>query len=156
MGLAEEQFLYHDDNFDHVTFIVDDGQLTIRDEPGLSPPPGPIIKMWAIKYDLNGGTYKGSTRSIVEEYVAGSNIKVHEAPVREGYTFLYWKGSKYNPGDTYKVTEDHVFTAVWQKDESPGTSDPFDPILRSLSVTVSLLGAIVLYLCRKQYIQNHS
>ena len=70
-----------------------------------------------ITYDLNGGEYDGSTDDIVEKYVYGSKIKIHEAPTREGYKFLYWKGSEYQPGDDYTVTEDHTFTAQWEKTE---------------------------------------
>jgi uncharacterized repeat protein (TIGR02543 family) len=36
------------------------------------------------------------------------------APVRDGYTFDYWEGSRYNAGDKYTVTGDHTFTAVWK------------------------------------------
>ena len=60
----------------------------------------------------------------------GDVITIHEAPVREGYTFSYWKGSEYKPGDTYTVTGDHTFTAVWTasgKDaDSSGTEDSGD------------------------------
>lgn len=72
---------------------------------------------YKITYDLNGGSYNGSTDNIVEEHKPGETISVHEAPVREGYTFSYWKGSEYQPGDKYTVTEDHTFTAVWTADE---------------------------------------
>jgi len=98
--------------------------------------PKPVYK---ITYDLNGGSFDGSTDNIVETYKAGTEISIHEAPVRAGYKFTYWKGSEYQPGDKYTVTEDHSFTAQWEKapdgtdpddddpdDDDPGDDDPGD------------------------------
>ncbi len=128
MGLAEDQFSYDDGNFENVTFNVEDGELKITKDP--SPGPSPVIKTWTITYDLNGGTYNGSGNNIYENYPDGTVITIHVAPVREGYTFLYWKGSSYSPGDQYTVADNHVFTAVWEKNsdpsdvpDSPGTGD---------------------------------
>ena len=64
----------------------------------------------AIIYDLNGGVYNGSTANIIETHTIGEVISVHAAPTREGYTFQYWKGSEYQPGDRYTVTENHTFS----------------------------------------------
>ncbi|MBR0308381.1 MAG: InlB B-repeat-containing protein [Mogibacterium sp.] len=87
---------------------------------------------YKIRYDLNGGEYNGSTKRIVENYKAGTEILIHEAPARDGYEFLFWKGSEYQPGDKYAVTEDHTFTAQWKKKTDPEDSDdpsddPEDP-----------------------------
>ncbi len=49
----------------------------------------------------------------------GDSIKIPEAPVKEGYKFLYWEGSKYYPGDEYTVKSAHTFKAVWEKIEEP-------------------------------------
>ena len=76
-------------------------------------PPEPEPVTYSITYKLNGGSYNGSTKDIVEKYPNGTVIKVHAAPTMDGYDFDYWEGSRYNPGDTYKVTGDHVFTAQW-------------------------------------------
>ena len=62
-------------------------------------------------YDENGNVIE--TKEI--EY--GTTITLPDAPVREGYKFLYWQGSKYYPGDKYVVEGDHQFTAVWEKIE---------------------------------------
>ena len=83
-------------------------------------------KKYTITYKLNGGSYAGSKADIKEVYYAGTEISIHEKPVRSGYTFLYWKGSQYQPGDSYTVTEDHTFTAQWEKD-GPDPDDPSDP-----------------------------
>ena len=81
-------------------------------------------EVYSITYDLNGGSYNGSTAAIVEKYPVGTVIAVHEAPVREGYTFQYWQGSSYQPGDKYTVKEDHTLTAQWKKKQTaPDTSD---------------------------------
>ncbi len=82
-------------------------------------PDKPGVTRFKITYDLNGGTYKGSTDDIVETYPAGTVISIHDKPERSGYTFLYWKGSEYQPGDKYTVTADHVFTAQWTPAATP-------------------------------------
>ena len=86
--------------------------------------------MLTITYDLNGGIYDGDESDIVENYLYGTKIAIHEAPTREGYRFLYWKGSSYQPGDEYTVVEDHRFVAQWEPvrdDPDPEeTNDPGD------------------------------
>ena len=79
----------------------------------------------AITYILDGGSYNGSTADIVESYKIGDVISIHEAPSREGYTFSYWMGSEYYPGESYQVTGDHTFTAVWTKNAADdGDNEP--------------------------------
>ena len=90
------------------------------------------VKTHTITYRLNGGTYKGSKNDITETYEFGTEITIHKAPEREGYTFLYWKGSQYQPGNKYTVSEDHSFTAQWEKKSDPTptpepTPDPDNP-----------------------------
>ena len=75
-------------------------------------------RTYTITFDPNGGTLDGSTEPVTAEYAENEVITIREAPVRNGYTFLYWKGSRYDPGDEYTVTEDHTFVAQW---ESPYT-----------------------------------
>ena len=89
-------------------------------EPGVTGTPSdPEEATYSITYNLNGGSYNNSTADIVETYKNGTVITIHEEPVREGYTFLYWKGSEYQPGDSYTVSEDHTFTAQWSEDTNP-------------------------------------
>lgn len=78
------------------------------------------IKTAKITYDLNGGTLDGSTENIVLDCEIGRETDILKAPTRDGYTFAYWKGSKYMPGDKYTVAEDHTFTAQWDKNPDPG------------------------------------
>ena len=72
-----------------------------------------------ITYDPNGGVFRGSTDPTDIEYRYKDVIKIAEAPKRDGYTFLYWKGSEYQPGDPYTVWENHTFVAQWDKEETP-------------------------------------
>lgn len=81
---------------------------------------------FTLTYDLAGGEFDGSTDPIIETYEKDSVITIHDAPTKEGSTFLYWEGSKYMPGDKYTVTEDHTFTAVWEDapTDEPGSDEP--------------------------------
>ena len=74
-----------------------------------------LPERFTITYDPNGGSFDGSTSALKETYKKGTVISIHEAPVREGYTFKYWKGSEYRPGDRYTVTGDHTFAACWEE-----------------------------------------
>ena len=57
---------------------------------------------------------EGAEDKLIEAKI-GETIEIPAAPVKDGYDFLYWEGSKYYPGDKYKVVGDHVFTAVFKK-----------------------------------------
>ena len=83
----------------------------------------PIRNCYHFGGSVSGGQYNGSTDDIVENHAQFSWIKIHAAPSREGYKFLYWKGSEYHPGDKYTVTGDHSFTAVWEKEEEKKEAD---------------------------------
>ena len=78
--------------------------------------------------DTNRNTIKKSTnRELLYEYQEYSKEKILiDAPKREGYTFVCWKGSEYQPGDKYTVAEDHIFTAEWKKNESGKIDDKDD------------------------------
>ena len=68
---------------------------------------------YTITYDLSGGTLDGQTGTVTKKVDAGAVIKL-PAPVRDGYTFDYWQGSKYKAGEKYTVNGDHTFKAVWK------------------------------------------
>ena len=82
-----------------------------------------------LKFDPNGGKWTEGG-SAAKEYEADleTEFDIIDAPKREGYTFVCWKGSEYQPGDKYTVAEDHVFTAQWKKNgsDTPGGSDDAD------------------------------
>lgn len=131
--------------------------------------------VYTITYDLNGGSFEGSADNIAETYKAGTEISIHKAPARDGYKFLYWKGSEYQPGDKYTVTEDHTFTAQWEKvpdktdpDKNvpaedtpehagtPGTGDSAQLDFYAATCLVSLLTLLVLIALRRRETGNCS
>ena len=82
---------------------------------------------YTVTYDLNGGTLNGKTGKVTKEVEEGEEITL-PTPTRKGYTFDYWKGSKYKAGDKYAVKEDHTFVAQWKKN-TPSTPDtPSTPV----------------------------
>ncbi|WP_103981349.1 Rib/alpha-like domain-containing protein [Helcococcus massiliensis] len=73
-----------------------------------------------LTFDPNGGTWSDdSTSNKYVEAKKGDEITILEAPTREGYKFLYWEGSVYQPGDKYTAEADHTFVAKWEKIETP-------------------------------------
>ena len=93
-------------------------------EPAPSEDEQPVEKIFTITYDPNGGNFNGSTENVVEHYKYGTVITIIGAPTRDGYTFTYWKGSEYQPGDKYTVTEDHTFVAQWEPKVEPAKPEP--------------------------------
>ena len=101
-----------------------------------------------ITIKLNSGKWAdGTTAPKTYAVEVGEYFTLPEAPIRDGYTFLYWEGSRYNPGDKYKVTgTDHTFTAVWKKNgvrnKKPpktgvGTNTPINGIIAFFVTFVS-------------------
>ncbi len=109
--------------------------------------------LYTITYDLNGGTYAGSTADIKERYQYNTVISIHEKPKREGYTFLYWKGSKYQPGDKYTVVSDHTFVAQWKKkpESVAGTGDDTNLLLLIFLMLLSGTALVVLERFRRKH-----
>ncbi len=99
----------------------------------------PVQKLYTITYVLDGGEYNGDSGPIKEVYEYGETISIHEAPTKEGSTFQYWQGSTYDPGDPYRVTEDHTFTAIWDG------SEPHLTITKSASSATAVLNDIIKY-----------
>ena len=104
-------------NYD-VTVIP--GDFTIESET-----PAPAEKA-TLTFDLGGGTLDGKTGTITIEANVGDTITLPGAPEKEGYRFLYWKGSRYEAGAEYTVTGPHDFTAEWEAVEEPPV-EPDDP-----------------------------
>lgn len=113
---------------------------------------------YTITYKLNGGEYNGDTADIKEVYDENTWIKIHAAPTRIGYKFLYWEGSSYQPNDDYKVTEDHTFVAKWENAPSdkptiqptnprystPQTGDNHQILLHGMIFCISSLSIVIL------------
>ena len=77
------------------------------------------------------------------------------APVRDGYTFDYWEGSRYNAGDKYTVNGDHTFKAVWKtgsggSGRGTSTGDENSLVLWIALLLTSAAGTAVMALARKR------
>ena len=122
----------------------------------------PGEKVVNITYNPNGGVIRGSEETLVIQYNEGDIVTIPEAPEREGYKFLYWKGSEHQPGDKYVVGVDHEFIAQWEKineEEPVAPAAPEEPKSPEKPVTPSSEGvktgdastptfwAIILVLC---------
>lgn len=105
-------------------------------EPEPEPKPEPEVA--TLTFNLNGGTLDGQTGTITVEATVGDTITIPDAPTRDGYTFRYWQGSEYYPGDQYEVTGDHTFTAVWEQsadsDSESGSDSKSKPEQQSSSM----------------------
>ena len=107
--------------FDFDTAIAADTTIYAKFTANSVTPP---VTTSTISYNLNGGTLNGKTGTVTLSVENGTTITL-PAPTREGYTFDYWEGSRYNAGDSYTVNGDHTFTAQWKKNSTtPGTGDP--------------------------------
>ena len=98
---------------------------------------------FTITFDLNGGTLNGINGKIYETHQKGEVITIPGPPTRKGYTFRYWQGSVYHPGDKYTVTGNHTLTAVWGK-KIPDTGDSDNPALWIGLILLGLAGLICL------------
>ena len=95
-----------------------------------------------LKFDPNGGQWTDGS-SADKEYEADLEtvFDIIDAPKREGYSFVCWKGSEYQPGDKYTVAEDHIFTAEWKKNGSGRPDDKDDPAADDTEKTKKSKGA---------------
>ena len=84
----------------------------------------PITRSYDITFNLDGGKLNGQTGFIIENYEYGTVINLPKAPEKDGYRFLYWKGSEFAPGDEYTVEGAHTFTAVYEKIKDEKTVTP--------------------------------
>ena len=123
---------------------------------------------YSIKYDLNGGTWDGKT-GIVTLSIEENTAITLPAPTREGYTFDYWEGSRYEAGDSYTVVGDHTFTAQWKENEGaasggsgksavPSTGDSSHVLVAALLVAAlgSLCALVALRRSRKAHRGRHA
>jgi len=123
-----------------------------------------MVEYYTITYDTNGGTWTdtGTSENRTEAHPVTTGATIREAPVREGYIFLYWKGSTYYPGDTYheKASDgDYVsdyLVAQWKRADEPASTpksavlpkmgDPFGGCaiaLLAFGATLVAIGAVL-------------
>ena len=93
-----------------------------------STPSVPSAEYVDIVFNANEGAWaNGETRREYRSAV-GSVISIESAPMREGYKFLYWKGSEFHPGEDYTVPAGgHTFVAQWEKVEKKPEDKPSAP-----------------------------
>lgn len=101
------------------------------------------VQAATLTYDLAGGTLDGKTDKVTVEAKVGDVVEILKAPTRDGYTFKYWKGSEYKPGDKYTVEGDHTFTAVWEK-STKGSSAKTGDVLGGLVLALLACAAVAL------------
>ena len=131
-------------------------------------------RSYTITYDTNGGVWKDTKTSEKrsETYsVTQSGVKIAAAPVREGYTFVEWKGSSYQPGETYNEKDpdgfygDDTLVAQWKSNGEPekdndnekgkdstNTGDDMNPGAYASAMLIStiMLAGYVVWLRRKK------
>ncbi|MBR2790767.1 MAG: InlB B-repeat-containing protein [Eggerthellaceae bacterium] len=100
--------------------------------------------------DLGEGTLDGKTGKIPIDANVGQPIQLPTGtPVRDGYTFQYYRGSEYYPGDTYIVEADHTLTAVYKKNQ-PTIPDTGDATPIALALALLVLSGAGLAFARKR------
>lgn len=72
-----------------------------------------------VEIDANGGLILGESKINVKKYY--NDELILELPQRLGYKFVNWlaNGNKYLAGSRVKVTDNMIFTAIWEKISIP-------------------------------------
>lgn len=98
------------------------------EQPSPNPPAPPsAAEEFTITVDPAGGNWHGETNPKTFRVKKDDYITLPEAPTKDGYTFLYWRGSKYKPGAPYQVKGTHTFTAEWRQMPLPPAPNPPTP-----------------------------
>ena len=141
--------------------VTDDGEGQLHAKVEGVEVTNTYVELVDIIYHLNGGNWHGDPSDIVETYPVDTWIKIHAKPVREGYRFVEWRGSSYQPGDDYHVMAHHEFVAIWEKEaepeepeksDKPDTGDHNDPLgaLAGFILAGAGLGGVYAYRRRKE------
>ena len=134
-------------------------EVTVGEDDTFTMPAGAVtisaqtVKLYTVSFDLDGGTMEGESGTVEMRLEDGAVITLGE-PVKDGYIFLYWEGSRYYAGDEYEVSEDHTLKAVWEKPApAPYTGESILPLVYiSLFAAASVCMAAVTARRRKE---NH-
>lgn len=128
----------YNDNGEKVALVQDENgnyYIDVKDGGGICLSVAVSKTKHNISYNLDGGSYNGQIGTITEVYDYGTAIKLLGTPTREGYRFLYWRGSQYDAGADYTVEGDHLFTAVWEKIVPKDNDDSDDVVKTSVTNT---------------------
>lgn len=88
-------------------------------EPKAQTVSAPVVTFIKFTFDLDGGTLDGETGKLTKWYFVGQIIKLPDAPMKDGVTFVGWettvKGEKqvFEAGEEFTVTSAQSFTALW-------------------------------------------
>ena len=121
--IAKEEYYIFDENNDNNNLkgnVDGDGLTTLKIY---------FKQQIPLTFELNGGIYGEQTEDIIKLCDYGETIEIISAPEKEGFQFLYWKGSIYYPGQLYEVKEAHSFVAQWKEiiNEDPKPSTNTNP-----------------------------
>jgi len=122
-AMVTENGAYHIwlENADGDTQKIEGYQITIYNQNGRTE-----LQHYSVSYDTNAGTDTVTWENGIAApentiYPVSSSVTAHSsAPIREGYTFLYWLDQDNNriyPGQTItsSLTEKTVLTAQWEE-----------------------------------------
>ena len=92
----------------------------------------PEPETYSVVYDSNGGT---GTVTDETKYKTNDKVTVKSAETirREGFTFVEWNtkqdgtGESYRANDTFTITSDQVFYAIWDENKTDDPEKPSDP-----------------------------
>lgn len=73
-----------------------------------------------ISFDMDGGTYNGITGVYTLVVPKGASVLLPK-PSKDGYTFDYWQGSRYEANKEYVFEDNHNLKAIWIKKTDPVT-----------------------------------
>ena len=92
----------------------------------------PEPETYSVVYNSNGGT---GTVTDDNKYKNNDTVTVKSAETisREGFTFVEWNtkqdgtGESYRANDTFTITSDQVFYAIWDENKTDDPEKPSDP-----------------------------
>lgn len=100
-----------------ITEVTLTKDMTVYAKWNAKPNPPAPSQEFAITVNPKGGNWNGDTSIKTFMVKKGEYFTLPDAPTKDGYTFKYWRGSMFKPGDKYMVDGEHDFVAVWEKNK---------------------------------------
>ena len=120
----EKLYIYEQDIEHYTSDATNDNRKVITDTNKVDITNTFSDEKLEVIFDLDGGTLGGKTGTFTIVEIKDHYITIpNEVPTKKGYTFEYWEGSKYYPGDQYKVVDNHTFKAKWKPNPTPKGKD---------------------------------